>query len=237
MYPVVIIPTFDERLNLPPHVDALLQTDEVRVLVVDDASPDGTGAEADRLAAAHPDRVAVIHRTGRRGFGPSLIEGMLAALARGATRVLQIDADFSHDPSDVPRLLEASRTADLVIGSRYVPGGQLRNWPVHRVALSTFANRYVRAITRLPIRDCTSGFRCWRSELLAQLPLERIVSDGYAFQVELTWEAHLAGARITEVPIIFVERRQGASKMSGRMIAESALLPWRLAARPRTRRG
>ena len=124
-----------------------------------------------------------------------------------------------------------------MLGSRYVAQGELRNWPLHRRWLSAFANHYVRLITRMPVRDCTSGFRCWRRELLADIPLERIVSDGYAFQVELTWEAYRAGARVAEIPIVFVERRLGASKMSGRVIVESAILPWRLVAQPRVRRG
>jgi dolichol-phosphate mannosyltransferase len=142
-----------------------------------------------------------------------------------------MDADFSHDPADIPRLLAAASDADLVLGSRYVAGGRLRDWPAHRVMLSAFANAYVRLITRLPVRDCTSGFRCWRADLLRRLPLDRIVSDGYAFQVEMAWEAHRRGARIAEVPITFVERRRGRSKMSGAVIAESALLPWRLVLR------
>jgi dolichol-phosphate mannosyltransferase len=142
-----------------------------------------------------------------------------------------MDADFSHDPADVPRLIDATRSADLAIGSRYVAGGRLRDWPKHRVALSMLANHYVRAITRLPVQDCTSGFRCWRGDLLARLPLERFISDGYAFQVELTWEAHSRGAQIVEVPITFVERRLGRSKLSSRIVAESALLPWRLIAK------
>jgi dolichol-phosphate mannosyltransferase len=145
-----------------------------------------------------------------------------------------MDCDFSHDPSQLPRLLDASTSADLVIGSRYVPGGVLRNWPAHRRVLSRVANWYVRRITRLPVRDCTSGFRCWTRALLTRLPLDRIVSDGYAFQVEMTWEAMRAGAGIAEVPITFTERRLGRSKLSGRVIGESVLLPWRLAARPRS---
>jgi dolichol-phosphate mannosyltransferase len=144
-----------------------------------------------------------------------------------------MDADFSHDPAALPHLIAASNRADLVIGSRYVPGGALREWPSHRILLSKFANWYVRAITGLPVRDCTSGFRCWRPALLARLPLDRIMSDGYAFQVEMTWEARAAGGRIVEVPITFVERREGQSKMSGGMIAESVVLPWRLEARRR----
>jgi dolichol-phosphate mannosyltransferase len=161
---------------------------------------------------------------------------MAAALRTDATHICQMDADFSHDPAELPRLLDASADADLVIGSRYIPGGALRHWPAHRVMLSTFANWYVRAITRLPVHDCTSGFRCWTRTLLTRLPLDRIVSDGYAFQVEMAWEAHTTGGRIVEVPITFVERREGQSKMSGRVIAESMVLPWRLAARPRVKR-
>lgn len=233
MQPIVIVPTFNERDNLPPLVAELLRIPSLRVVVVDDASPDGTGEEADRLARSHEGRVLVLHRTGVRGLGRSIVDGMRTALAAGATHVCQMDADFSHDPVDVPRLLEASCNADLVLGSRYVPGGQLRNWPRHRHLLSAVANHYVHVITRLPVHDCTSGFRCWRRELLERLPLDRIISDGYAFQVEMTWQAHGIGARIVEIPITFVERRQGASKMSGRVIAESIVLPWRLVARRR----
>jgi len=155
------------------------------------------------------------------------------ALETGATHICQMDADFSHDPADIPRLVAAARHADLVIGSRYVPGGRLQNWPWRRRALSRFANAYVRTITRLPLDDCTSGFRCWRRELLARLPLDEIVSEGYAFLVEMVWQAHRAKGRIAEIPIVFVERRAGASKMSLGVMAESAVLPWRLIARPR----
>jgi dolichol-phosphate mannosyltransferase len=233
---IVVIPTYNERDNLPGLIAALLRHADLRVLVVDDGSPDGTGEEADRLHAAHGERVRVIHRSGARGFGLSYVDGMRAALATDAAFICQMDADFSHDPADIPRLLDAARSADLVIGSRYVPGGKLRNWPLRRVLLSTFGNWYVRMLTRLPVHDCTSGFRCWRRALLARMPLERIVSDGYAFQVELTWEARDADARISEVPITFVERRQGASKISSAVIAESAVLPWRLLSRGRARR-
>jgi dolichol-phosphate mannosyltransferase len=235
--PFAVVPTYNERANLPLLIHRLLALSTLRILVVDDGSPDGTGAEAERIALASDGRLAVLHRSGRRGLGRSYIDGFRAALAAGATHVLQMDADLSHDPDDIPRLLQASTAADLVLGSRYVPGGQLRNWPPHRRWLSAFANHYVRLITRMPVRDCTSGFRCWRRELLTRIPLERIVSDGYAFQVELTWEAYLAGARVAEIPIVFVERRLGASKMSGRVIVESAILPWRLVAQPRGGRG
>jgi dolichol-phosphate mannosyltransferase len=234
MLPIVIVPTFNERHNLPPLTTALFAIDGVHVLVVDDHSPDGTGAEADRIAGGSGGRLSVLHRSGPRGFGLSYIDGMRWALAWGATHICQMDADLSHDPADVRRLLAATAGADMAIGSRYVPGGALRNWPRHRLALSAFANWYVRAVTGLSIRDCTSGFRCWRRELLSRVPFDRILADGYAFQVELAWEAAALGARIVEVPITFVERRAGASKMSGRIIGESALLPWRL--RTRTRR-
>jgi dolichol-phosphate mannosyltransferase len=235
MRPLVTIPTYNERVNLPVIVGRLLDIPNLRVLVVDDASPDGTGAVADRLAAQH-DRVEVLHRTGPRGLGLSYIDAMRRALAGDATHIIQMDADLSHNPADVPRLLAAAEQADLVIGSRYVPGGRVENWPARRIVLSAFANRYVRLITRIGVRDCTSGFRCWRRSALAGLPLDRIASDGYAFLVELTWEAVTAGYSVQEVPITFVERRTGASKMSARVIVESALLPWRLAARPRVRR-
>ena len=235
MRPVVIVPTYNERDNLSSLVAALLQFPELSVLIVDDKSPDGTGAEADRLAAASHGRMTVMHRTGARGLGRSYVDGMRLALRMQATHVCQMDADFSHDPTDVPRLIEAASSSDLVIGSRYVPGGQLRDWPAHRVALSFFANWYVRLITRMPVHDCTGGFRCWRAELLRRMPLEQIVSDGYAFQVEMTWEAHKRGARISEVPITFIERRQGQSKMSSGVILESVSLPWRLITRRNSR--
>jgi dolichol-phosphate mannosyltransferase len=146
-----------------------------------------------------------------------------------------MDADLSHNPLDVPRLIEASAGADLVIGSRYVTGGQVENWPPHRILMSAFANLYVRAITGLRVRDCTSGFRCWNRGAVERLPLDRILSNGYAFLVELTWEAAFAGCRISEVPITFVDRREGASKISPSVMVESALTPWRLAARRRLR--
>ena len=148
-----------------------------------------------------------------------------------AGMICQMDADLSHDPADVPRLIAAAAQADLVIGSRYVPGGRIENWARRRILLSTFANRYVRAITRLPVHDCTSGFRCWRRGALERLPLESIVSNGYAFQVETIWEATRAGCRVVEVPITFVERREGVSKLSAGMVAESVVLPWRLVLR------
>jgi len=235
MRPLVLIPTYNERDNLRPLVAALMAIAGLKVLVVDDNSPDGTADEAEALAAASDGRVSVMRRAGPRGFGRSYIDGMAAALRTDATHICQMDADFSHDPAALPQLFTAATAADLVIGSRYVPGGELRNWPAHRLVLSRFANWYIRAITRLPVHDCTGGFRCWTRRLLARMPLDRIVSNGYAFQLEMAWEAHAAGGRIVEVPITFIERREGQSKMSGRVIAESVVLPWRLIARPRSR--
>ena len=233
MRPLVIVPTYNERDNLPALLEQLLVIDGLRILIVDDSSPDGTGRVADEYAAANRARVQVLHRTGKRGLGLSYIDGMYIALRTDATHILQMDADLSHNPAEIPRLLAATEHAEFAIGSRYVPGGRIENWPPRRRMLSAFANWYIRAITRLAIRDCTSGFRCWRREALEQLPLASIRSNGYAFIVELAWEASKAGFHCGEVPITFVERRKGASKLTVRVIAESAILPWRLVARPK----
>ena len=233
---LVIVPTYNEHENIPTLVSRLLRHDRVGVLIVDDQSPDGTGAVADALARQHPERVEVLHRTSRRGFGRSYIDGIRHALAGPAELICQMDADFSHDPTVLPSLLTAADRADVVIGSRYVPGGGVVNWPARRRLLSRFANWYVRAITHLDARDCTSGYRCWRREALAALPLDRFVSDGYSFLVEMLFIAARQGRRIAEVPITYVERREGQSKMSRAVILESAITPWRLVARPRTAR-
>jgi dolichol-phosphate mannosyltransferase len=236
MNAVVIIPTYNERDNIPPLVDALLRHDGVRVLVVDDQSPDGTGAVADDVARHHPGRVDVLHRTSTRGFGRSYIDGIKRAMAGGADLICQMDADFSHDPARLPDLLAAAEHADVVIGSRYVPGGAVVNWPRRRLLLSRFANLYVRAVTHVQTRDCTSGYRCWRRDALASLPLDQFVSDGYSFLVEMLFVASRQGRRIAEVPITYVERREGQSKMSRAIILESAITPWRLVASPKTAR-
>ena len=231
---LVLIPTFNECDNLPLVVDGVL-AEGYDVLVVDDASPDGTGAVADGLAVRHPGRVTVLHRTGRRGLGRSYVEAMALALAGPAEIICQMDGDRSHDPKYLPSMVAAAREgADLVIGSRYLQGVSVVNWPLSRLILSTLANRYVRAVTRLPVRDCTSGFRCWRREALARVPLDRIVSDGYAFLVEMLYEASRRGCRIGEVPIIFVERRTGQSKLSATVVIESAITPWRVVLRRRS---
>jgi dolichol-phosphate mannosyltransferase len=226
----VVVPTYNERENLPLLVPAILEQGPFRVLVVDDHSPDGTGAVADRLAETYPDRVGVLHRTGPRTFGRSYVDGFARALREGADLICQMDADLSHDPKYLPALVEAAREHDVVIGSRYTKGGSVVDWPLHRLFLSVAANRYIRAVTRLPVRDCTSGFRCWRRAALAAIPLDSLVSNGYAFQVETVFQATRRGYSVTEVPIRFVERRHGQSKLSGEMFVESILMPWRLIA-------
>jgi dolichol-phosphate mannosyltransferase len=229
MNALVVIPTYNERENLPGLVRAVLARDGFRVMVVDDASPDGTGAIADDLAKEFPGRVDVLHRTGKRGLGRSYVDGLKRALAEGrADLICQMDADWSHDPKFLPEMVAACADHDVVIGSRYLNGVSVVNWPLRRLFLSTFANRYIHAITGLRIKDCTSGYRCWRRETLARLPLDAVVSEGYAFLVEMIFEAHARGARIGEVPIIFVERRVGASKLSSGVVMESVLTPWRL---------
>lgn len=230
MHVLVIIPTYNERDNLPDLVRAVLaHGDGYHVMVVDDASPDGTGAVADQLAAEHPGRVEVIHRTGARGLGRSYVDGLMRALQAGrADVVCQMDADWSHDPKYLPAIVAATASYDVVIGSRYLNGVSVVNWPLQRIILSAFANRYIRFVTQLSPRDCTSGYRCWRREMLARLPLDRVVSDGYAFLVEMLYEASQRGASIGEVPIIFVERRQGVSKLSSGVMFESMITPWRL---------
>jgi len=225
---LVIVPTYNERANLPVLVEQLLRHAMVRILVVDDQSPDGTGDIADDLARQYAGRVEVMHRTGRRGLGRSYVDGFRAALSSDADVVCQMDADLSHDPAHLPDLIAATADADLVMGSRYVEKGAIVNWPLRRLLLSRFANLYIRLVTRLDVRDCTTGYRCWRRAALEELPLDRIASDGYSFLVETLYMAAQRGTRIAEVPITFVERRQGESKLSRAVLLESVLLPWRL---------
>ena len=226
---LVVVPTYNERDNLPLLARGVLAHSGFRLLVVDDGSPDGTGAVADALGGEYPGRIEVMHRTGVRGLGRSYVDGLRKAIAQtDVDLVCQMDADLSHNPEYLPALVAATASYDVVIGSRYLNGVSVVNWPLHRIFLSAFANRYIRAVTSLTPRDCTSGFRCWRREALARLPLDRMVSDGYAFLVEMLFEASRRGCRIGEVPIIFVERRQGQSKVSGSVLFESLITPWRL---------
>jgi dolichol-phosphate mannosyltransferase len=232
---LVIVPTYNERENLPVLVAQLMQQANVSVLVVDDQSPDDTGAVGDALARDYPGRIEVMHRTGTRGLGRSYIDGILATLARPvqADVICQMDADLSHDPRHLPALIAATEHADIVIGSRYVPGGGVVNWPKRRRMLSRFANTYIRLVTRLRARDCTSGYRCWRREALASIRLAEFTSEGYSFLVEMLYAAAAARLRFAEVPITFVERRLGESKLSKAVLVESAITPWRLIASQR----
>ena len=238
----LLLPTYNEALNLPKLVVALRSLGlRLDILVVDDASPDGTGRIAEGLGAGHSD-LAVLHRSGRRGYGEALTDGFRLALARGASAVVTMDCDFSHDPADVPRLLSALEDVDLVIGSRYAHGGQLHAWPLYRRLLSASANAFVRVLFRLPARDCTSGFRAYRREVLEAIPWTGLHSSGYSFLVEvLYWASRDPELRLRELPICFTERREGKSKMGLREIVGGAsnLLKLRaeLAVRSRPRPG
>ena len=232
MRALIVVPTYNERGTLPELLEGITSHDGVGALVVDDASPDGTGAIAEEWAARMPGRVRVLHRTGERGLGRAYAEGLRVALDSGEPIIGQMDADLSHDPKYLPSLISALELggADLAIGSRYLNGISVVNWPLRRIALSTFANNYIRAITGLSARDCTSGFRCWRRETLARVPFGGLTSAGYSFLTEMLFHAAADGARIVERPIVFVERRVGVSKLNGSVLAESMLTPVRLVA-------
>ena len=224
----VVIATYNERDNLADLAAAILHHPDYRLIIVDDNSPDGTGAIADSLSAACPERVAVIHRTGARGLGRSLIEGMKRALADGADLIFEMDADFSHDPAHLATMAECAGDADLVIGSRYLNGIRIINWPLGRLMLSKGAATYVRTITGMPFTDPTGGYKCFRRRALAALNLDDVRSNGYSFQIELTHKLWRQGMRIVEVPIVFTDRFQGHSKMSGHIIREALFMVWRL---------
>ncbi|MHB8619719.1 MAG: polyprenol monophosphomannose synthase [Chloroflexota bacterium] len=229
---VVIIPTYNEADNLPPLVRAI-RARGLDVLVVDDNSPDGTGQVADSLrqtAALGPvdNGVEVIHRAGKLGLGTAYVEGFKRALAGGYELIFEMDADFSHDPRYLPDFLASAASADLVLGSRYVPGGGTSNWNAIRRLISLGGSLYARAILGLPFRDLTGGFKCFHREVLEALDLDKVRSNGYAFQVELTYRAHQRGFRIVEIPIVFQERRVGDSKMSRQIVVEAMLVVWRL---------
>jgi dolichol-phosphate mannosyltransferase len=219
----VCLPTYNERENLEPMVRALGEQD-VSVLVIDDSSPDGTGELADRLAG-ELDHVHVLHRERKEGLGPAYLAGFRHALAGGAELILEMDADFSHDPNDVPRLIERASEADIVLGSRYVEGGSIRNWGRLRRFVSAGGSAYARRVLGVHVRDLTGGFKCFRREALETIDLDAITSRGYAFQIETTYRALRAGFRVIEVPIAFVDRERGGSKMSRRIVLEAI---WRV---------
>lgn len=226
---VVVVPTYNERPNIEALVLGVLALGpRVRLVIVDDNSPDGTGQLADSLAAAHPGRIDVLHRPGKRGLGPAYIAGFQRALQMAPDLVAQMDADLSHDPATLARLVQAAASADLVIGSRYVPGGNTIGWPLWRRGLSRLGGQYARLVLGVPVSDLTGGFKVWRRPLLEQIDYARLRSDGYAFTIEATWRALQSGARVTEAPIIFTDRVAGASKLSRRIVIEAALLVWKL---------
>jgi len=225
---VVIIPTYNERDNIVRlSAEVLRQHPDLHILFVDDNSPDGTGQLADELAAGS-DRIQVMHRPGKLGLGSAYCEGFRMALDMGADCLIEMDADFSHDPAVLPLFLEKIAGHDLVIGSRYLNGVSVVNWPIRRLILSYFASVYTRLITGLTIRDCTSGFKCFRRSVIEAIDLDSVRSDGYSFQIEMNYRCNERGFRIVEVPIIFIDRHAGSSKMSKRIVREAVLMVWKL---------
>jgi dolichol-phosphate mannosyltransferase len=225
---IVVIPTYNERDNLERLARQLLGVDQaIQLLVVDDNSPDGTGKVAEELAA-ETGRVDVLHRAGKLGLGSAYREGFARALEMGADYVVQMDADFSHDPSILPLFFEKMQEHDVVIGSRYLNGVSVVNWPLRRLMLSYFASVYTRVITGLTISDCTSGFKCFRANTLRGINLSSVRSDGYSFQIEMNFRCVERGFKVAEVPIIFIDRHAGSSKMSKRIVREAVLMVWKL---------
>ena len=233
---LVVVPTYNERENLPPLAQRLLNLSvQVDLLIVDDDSPDGTGRVADELAAKH-SCIHVLHRAEKSGLGRAYLAGFKWALERGYEFVFEMDGDFSHNPDDIPAFLEAARNADLVLGSRYVNGIRVINWPLRRLMLSTTAAKYVRIVTGMPFTDPTGGYKCFRRRALQAINLDAIESNGYSFQIEMTHKLWRQGMRIAEVPIIFTDRFQGHSKMSKAIVREALWMVWRLLFQNKLRR-
>lgn len=223
---LVVVPTYNECENLPQIVPAILAQDpRIEILVVDDGSPDGTGTIADAFAALDP-RVHVLHRANKEGLGRAYLAGFAWALQHNYTYVFEMDADFSHDPKNLMRFIAAAVDADLIVGSRYASGVNVINWPMSRLLLSWFANKYAHWITGLPLTDATGGFKCFRREVLAVMPFDKVRSNGYAFQIEMSFRAWKKGFRIKELPIIFTDRMEGRSKMNGRIVREAIWMVW-----------
>ena len=228
MKALVIIPTYKERENLVPLLKQIFSQElPLEVLIVDDNSPDGTGAVADQIAAADP-RVHVMHRPGKMGLGSAYVAGFRYALERDYDAAFEMDADFSHNPESLPEFLRELESADLVVGSRYLHGVTVVNWPLKRLILSYGANVYSRVITGVPLKDVTGGFKCFRRQVLEALDLSRVRSDGYGFQIEINYKTWRKGFRIREIPIMFVDRRAGESKMNRKIVWEAAWMVWRL---------
>ncbi|HNT52964.1 MAG TPA: polyprenol monophosphomannose synthase [Candidatus Syntrophosphaera sp.] len=228
MKALLIIPTYNEIENIHRIIpEVLRQSPDLELLVIDDNSPDGTGQAVKELLDAEP-RLHLIQRSGKLGLGSAYVTGFKYALERDFCHILEMDADFSHNPDDLPRLLLAAQKKDLVIGSRYCQGVNIVNWPIKRLLISYFASKYVRLITGLPVKDPTGGFKCFHRRVLEAINLDRILSDGYAFQIEMNFRAWVKGFRIQEIPIVFTERLNGVSKMSRHIVWEAAWMVWRL---------
>jgi len=225
---LVVIPTYNERENLEPLLQQIFaQKLPIEVLIIDDNSPDGTGAIADGLAASEP-RVHVMHRAGKMGLGSAYVAGFRYALDRDYDAVFEMDADFSHSPDSLGEFLRELESADVVLGSRYLHGVTVVNWPISRLILSYGANVYSRVITGVPVKDLTGGFKCFRRRVLEAIDWRRVKSDGYGFQIEINFKAYRKGFRLKEIPILFVDRRVGVSKMNRRIVWEAAWMVWRL---------
>ncbi|MBT1071428.1 polyprenol monophosphomannose synthase [Pelotalea chapellei] len=230
MKTIVVIPTYNECENVERLAKEILKQDStLHVLFVDDNSPDGTGRLLDALAAEN-EKIKVMHRSGKLGLGSAYREGFKAALAMGADYIIEMDADFSHDPGVLTTFLEKIQSCDLVVGSRYLNGVSVVNWPIRRLILSYFASVYTRLITGLSINDCTSGFKCFRRQTIEAIDMNRIASDGYSFQIEMNYRCMEKGLDIVEVPIIFIDRHAGSSKMSRKIVLEAITMVWKLRA-------
>jgi len=228
MKTLVIIPTYNERENIERIVPLVLDKDpSIHVLIVDDGSPDGTGQIADSMSKEN-DRIFVIHRQNKSGLGTAYIAGFKFALKKPYDLIFEMDCDFSHDPKYIPHFLEAIRDADLVLGSRYISGVNVINWPMSRLLLSYYANVYSRIITGLPVKDATGGFKCYRREVLETVDLDKVKSNGYSFQIEMSFRAWKKGFKIKEIPIVFEDRKLGQSKMSKKIVREAVWMVWRL---------
>lgn len=228
MKTLIIIPTYNEIDNIKKLLEQVLAKSEtIEVLVIDDNSPDGTALRVKFMQSSEP-RIHILERPGKMGLGSAYVTGFKYALERDYDYIIEMDADFSHNPEDIPLLLNAAKKYDLVIGSRYCEGVNIIHWPIKRLLISYFASKYVRTITRMPVKDPTSGFKCFQRKVLENIDLDKILSDGYAFQIEMNFRAWVKGFHIKEIPIVFTERKNGVSKMSRRIVWEAAWMVWRL---------
>ena len=228
MKTLIIIPTYNEIDNIEKLLEQVLAKSEtIEVLVIDDNSPDGTALRVKFMQSSEP-RIHILERPGKMGLGSAYVTGFKYALERDYDYIMEMDADFSHNPEDIPLLLNAAKKYDLVIGSRYCEGVNIIHWPIKRLLISYFASKYVRTITRMPIKDPTSGFKCFQRKVLENIDLDKILSDGYAFQIEMNFRAWVKGFHIKEIPIVFTERKNGVSKVSRRIVWEAAWMVWRL---------